>query len=608
MYRICMSMKVIKLRARLLKFSMGWLIFFTSQCMVAQAQVTFKPHELVDVRDGYNIEILQCSGTSENDVCEVIFYKDKRQSGQRLKMKSDLVNRLRNAASGDVSADMTSALQSQRWIDSLKAIFITSRQINLKVHATSRRTDTTISMPVSNVVQDRKADTLNKAKPPVVSTAVLTRTKEKTSPYTSSFQTIIYTLKDCFAIALQKNTDLRKTRNLVASATIDNKTARYALLPSLSYDLGHNFSFGKNIDPVTNAFSYKTFSGGYTSLNLQLQIFGGFKKLYAIKQSAFMLSATKYNEQKIELELLSNVTFAFARIILNNEELEIKRKGIANTQKETEAVSEKIKVGRLSKYEYYTFDGMLNTQLAELADLQNDSSNFQQALKQLLNFPFDQNLPTSSVDTGDIKAILATNINVEETGEKIIKNHPAIRLAEMNEQTARVNAKIAKAALLPSLSVGGNVVSNYNIDQEDNNGKIALTNQLNNNLGQNVNISLRIPVFSQLQNINRIKKEKLNIANAQLGVEAERDVTTTNTLQLINDFNTSRQKYLFTQKALHQNALSYDLSRERYRLGQISSIDLFAAQNIFDTASSKFLQSKLQLYFQYEVLKLLLRN
>ncbi len=91
-----------------------------------------------------------------------------------------------------------------------------------------------------------------------------------------------YTLAECYLLASDRNISLKRAHNQIASNYIDHKTAVFRLLPSVSYTLGHNFSFGKNIDPVTNSFINETFSGGYTAVGLQMQIFSGFNKLNII--------------------------------------------------------------------------------------------------------------------------------------------------------------------------------------------------------------------------------------------------------------------------------------------------------------------------------------
>jgi outer membrane protein TolC len=78
-------------------------------------------------------------------------------------------------------------------------------------------------------------------------------------------------------------------------------------------------------------------------------------------------------------------------------------------------------------------------------------------------------------------------------------------------------------------------------------------------------------------------------------------------LQLINDFNTAKAKYKATSSAFVQNTLSYNLYSEKYRLGQISSVELLTAKEILNASAVKYLQAKIQLFFQFQLLELLKR-
>src|SRR3954465_15212743 len=81
------------------------------------------------------------------------------------------------------------------------------------------------------------------------------------------------TLTDCYAIGKERNIAIKQAQNNITNSIIDRKTEQNSLLPSVSYNLGHYFSFGKNIDPVTNAYVNDQFSGGYTTLSIELEVF-----------------------------------------------------------------------------------------------------------------------------------------------------------------------------------------------------------------------------------------------------------------------------------------------------------------------------------------------
>jgi outer membrane protein len=325
-----------------------------------------------------------------------------------------------------------------------------------------------------------------------------------------------------------------------------------------------------------------------------------------IKQSAYTLDASEYAKKSAALELLSNVTVAYARLLLDKDQLTLVRSNIENTTKQLEIINEKIKVGRLTKYEGYTFNARLNSEHANLVSIQNDSSAAAQQLKQLLNIPYKQGVSIASIDTATLASISRATVSATEFIETILQKHPTIKEAEATEQAARLGEKIARSAYYPTLSIGGNVSSNYNIGQTANNGqKIPWNQQVNNNLGQNINVNLRIPIFSQMENAGRVQKEKINISNAKMARQQTENTIVTNTLQVVNDFNAAKQTYIATLASWQQNTLSHSLYDEKYRLGQISSVEMLASRDILNASSSRYLQARLQLYFQYQIIELL---
>jgi outer membrane protein len=420
-----------------------------------------------------------------------------------------------------------------------------------------------------------------------------------------------YTLDDCYRLALKNNTAVKRAQNDINTNYVDRKTAQFDLLPSVSYSVNHYFSFGKNIDPVTNSFAFDQFSGGATALSVQLELFTGFRKLNAIKQSGYNIKAAEYAKKKAELELLSGITLIYARLLFDKEQAAVARNNIKTTTKELEIVGEKIKSGRLTKYDYYAFNARLNSEQAELITIQNDSLTASQELKQYLNFSYKENVVIVPIDTIVLTDISSTNISTPEFIEAALQTHPAIKQARMNEQVARLGVKMAKSSLVPTLVAGGNLVSNYNINEQyiteagSDGGKIPFKTQLKDNFGQNIDLGIDIPIFSKRETINTVKKEKVNLSNAQLAINEAENAVVSNTLLLINEFNAGKQKYQSTLEAWKQNSLSYNLYREKYLIGQISSVELLTARDILNGSSSKYLQAKLELFFRYQLLMLL---
>ena len=569
-----------------------FLLFVLISSLIAQRGVQYRQHQVIDAGNGLKIEILQCRGEGENAECDVIYYTEKRQQGKRQWEKLSRITEQDQT----VKKEQTPIRKPEKKIaPPVKKEQVKRDEVKPVVTIdTSKINPPVLSNKPAKKINDSRTDEINNK---------ITEAQN----FQGAAQT--YSLQQCFLLALERNINLKKAENNIDLNIIDHRSAQFNLLPSVSYNLGHYFSFGKNIDPVTNTFINENFSGGFTALGLQMQLFSGFRRLNVIKQTALLINAAEYGKKRTELELLTNVTLTYAKLLLNNAQLMIERNNILSTTKQLDVINEKIKVGRLTKYEAYAFDARLNTEKANLIAIQNDSASASADLKHLLNFPYKQPVAVAPLDTNVLQNIYLTTITVTDFIDTILLNHPAIKQARLEEQVAQAGLKIAKSNLYPSLSLGAKIATNYNVDQKSFNGqKIPLGTQLNDNIGKNVNISLHVPIFSQLENSNKIKKEKININNAKLNTREAENLIVTNTLQLINDFNSSRQKYIATLSARDQSILSYSMYEERYKVGQISSLEFFTARNTLNAAVSQHVQAKLELFFRYQLLQLLKNN
>jgi outer membrane protein len=613
-------MRTPELFKNVIKISSCIILLTFCDSISAQVQKDYNPHEVIEIGNGTKIEVLKCRGEGADQECDVIYYTDKRQAGKRKWEKTSLIRELEQSAKVAAQQQKQEVTFSEQHKGAANNAKPAIKSGVVKTPATSNTSATNNKLQLQTQTKpavtkeqisivrpqpEPKQNGLEAALPDSVITAI-TPVEKNASISSVNVTRATYNLEECYRLALDNNITLKRAQNTINSNVIDRETARFGMYPSLSYNIGHYFSFGKNIDPVTNTYVLETFSGGYTTLGLQLNLFSGFSRVNTIKQTAYIIQSSEYTKKRLELELLANITLIYARLLVDKEQLKSGRSNIQSTLNELDIINEKIKVGRLTKYEYYTFNARLNSQQADLVTLQNDSLGALQDLKQLVNFRYNQQIDIAPIDTTVLARLFNTNISATDYINSVLQSHPAIKQAQLDEQVAALGVKIAKSNALPSVSVGGNVASTYNINQVTANGeKIGLSNQLNNNLGQNINISLHVPIFSQMETANRVKKERINISNAQLARSEAINTITTSTLQLINDFNAAKQKYKASLSAWEQNSLSYNMYQEKYRLGQVSSVELLTAADILYTSTSKYLQAKLEMFFRYQLLELL---
>jgi outer membrane protein len=199
----------------------------------------------------------------------------------------------------------------------------------------------------------------------------------------------------------------------------------------------------------------------------------------------------------------------------------------------------------------------------------------------------------------DFNSLLNKNLNPssEEVYKAALAIKPQIKNAELSTECAKLDSKIAKANLYPSLSLSGSIGTNYS-----SRNSADYLDQLNSFVSPSLGLSLSIPIYQK-------KQVKSNIAVAQIGIEEAtleeqntRNQLRKNIEQTCADVISAQVKY---QASLEENAAtkeSYLLAEEKFKQGMINSVDFLIQKTNLITSESKLLQSKFNLVFSNKIL------
>src|SRR5690606_34025660 len=127
--------------------------------------------------------------------------------------------------------------------------------------------------------------------------------------------------------------------------------------------------------------------------------------------------------------------------------------------------------------------------------------------------------------------------------------------------------------------------------------------QIKNNFGQNLGISLSIPLFNGLSARTALERANMNIVNQELVKEQsdqklKQDIYTayTNAYAALQKFNASSAGLATSQNA-------YDFELKRYNLGLLSTLDLITRQNNLARAKMDYSNAQYGYVFKMKVLE-----
>ena len=389
----------------------------------------------------------------------------------------------------------------------------------------------------------------------------------------------VLTKKDAIAIALENNYGVKIANNNVEVAKNNSSIYNTGYLPTVSTSAGANYNNSNQEIERQNGETTKI-NGAETksynaSINVNYTLFDGLNRKYNYKQlqETYNLSELEAREtiENMYLQLFNNY-FQIARLSENTSNLD---ETLKISKKRLERANHKYDYGQSTKLE------LLNAQV----DVNNDSINLINSKQQFANSKRNLNI-ILGIQNG-IAYNVETEVNFinlmsfEELSSKAKENNILLKQNEKNIAISKFNIKANKAGYLPKAGLTGS----YGWNKSQNPATSFLA-QLNST-GLNAGLNLSWNIFDGGATKTRVANAKIALENQEILKEQQLetiDNTIKNTYELY-------QNTLFILEAQKQNEITtqnnFDRTEERYRLGQVSSIEFRQAQiNLLNTQNA----------------------
>ena len=392
------------------------------------------------------------------------------------------------------------------------------------------------------------------------------------------FSQEILTKKEALKITLENNFGIKIANNNLAIAKNNTSIYNNGYLPSASINTGADYRSNNQkivfTDPQTGADSERVGNGVITktynaSLGLNYTIFDGLGRKYNYQQlkETYNLTALQAKEtiENTYLQLFTTY-FQIARFSENSDNLS---EALTISKKRLQRAVYQYEFGQSTRLEY------LNAQV----DVNNDSITLIFAKQQLSNAKRVLNVILGSKED--------TNYNVEtdiEYGKMMIYNDLKIKTLENNSllnqnkkniAISEFNIKVNQSNFLPSL----NFNASYGFNRTENENLVnPFGARLITSDGLNAGVNLSWNLFDG-------GTTKIRVANAKIVLDSQQILLEQQKVNIENNLKNTWENYknqLFILTAQEQNVLTtqnnFDRTEERYKLGQVISVEFRQAQ------------------------------
>ena len=392
------------------------------------------------------------------------------------------------------------------------------------------------------------------------------------------FSQEVLTKSQALKIALENNFGIKIANNNLEVAKNNAGIYNSGYLPTAALNSGADYRNNNQkiifTDPQTVNDAERVGTGAVTksynvSLGLNYTIFDGLGRKYNYQQLKETYNLTELQaKETIENTYLQlfTVYFQIARLSKNTLNLE---EALTISKRRLKRTNYQYEYGQATKLE------VLNAEV----DINNDSILVINAKQQLSNAKRGLNviLGVEKAVNYEVETAVDFNklMNFEALQQKTTTNNTNLKQNEKNIAISAFNIKISKSNYLPSL----NFSTSYGFNRTENENLVnPFGARLITSDGLNAGLNLSWNIFDGGITKTRVANAKIVLENQQILLEQQK-------LTIQNSLKNTWENYknqLFILKAQEKNVQTtqnnFDRTQEKYKLGQVTSIEFRQAQ------------------------------
>ena len=409
----------------------------------------------------------------------------------------------------------------------------------------------------------------------------------------------VWTLQECVNYAIENNISIKQSELDKNVAIEDVKAAKWNFAPNLNANASHNYNFGSSIS-VDGSRASADFQSNNFGINSSVNLFNGFTNINTLRQSKIGVKAQDAALDKMKNDISLNVVNGYLQVLFAKEQVKVAQFQVDISETEVIRIEKLVKAGSLAEGDLFNVKSNLATDQQNLVVAENTQTMAVLRLAQLLQ------LTATNINVQDVNVEISDqnilNNDVMEIYNKANESFPEIKLAELNIESAEKGVKIAKSNFYPSLSLNTGMSTIYQ-HRQGTTDFISFSDQLDQNLGQSLGLSLNIPIFNRYQFRTNVNKSKINYLRTEYLLEAER-LRLRETIQTAyTDAKAASKSYESSKISVDAQTKAFNYADERYKAGAINSFDFNQTKNNLLNAQSQLIRSKYDFVFKLKVLE-----
>ncbi|WP_457272034.1 TolC family protein [Pedobacter sp. UYEF25] len=404
----------------------------------------------------------------------------------------------------------------------------------------------------------------------------------------------VITLQQAVEKTLNNNLQVKQSQ-LEESLAVENLSqSKYALYPTLNGSASTGLSFGQSRDQNTFQVINQKFTSVSGGLSAGVNIFQGFQLLNTIKQNKILLDVNKTATEKVKNDLILQVITQYLQILYNKDFLRAAKDQLGVSNQLLKREQALLDAGSKTLADISLAKSQSATSELNVTNAENALTISYITLAQLMDISSATRYEVQAPSLDKFKK-MQDSVDAEGIYQKALGEFPDIKLAALNTAAAAKGIDIAKGNFYPRLQLGAGLQSAYS---DPSFPSRSFSQQLSDRFGQNVGLSLQIPIFNGFVARSSVRRAKINFVQNQTQEQLSKNNLNKVIYQAVADLKGADSRYSSTLNAFNAQKDAFYAVEQRYNVGLDNSLDFNTAQTNRNKAEIDFIQAKYDLLFR----------
>ncbi|NIF05783.1 TolC family protein [Chryseobacterium sp. Tr-659] len=410
-----------------------------------------------------------------------------------------------------------------------------------------------------------------------------------------------WSLKECVNYAVEHNLQVIQNQYNKQSQESNLKIAKKGYLPSVSAGLNNSVSFGQ-LSLGTGSIRNDRFSNS-ASLGADILVYNNGRLEKNVRKAQFDVEASQYDIETIKNDISLQIAQQYLTTLLNKEIVKISQSAVENAQKQYDRAKITTNVGTTAQTVLAEAEAALAREKQNLKTAEVNVGRALFAIVQLL-----QLTEYKDFDVEDVNIPETLDLQLQSADDVLVtayKIQPQIKAAESRIKSAEAQTEVSKTAFWPTLTASAGLSSFYNNILNGGPAESAqpgLFQQYKDNFGQNVGLSLNVPIFNKGITKLQVEQSKINESLAKNSLEQQKQTVRQNVQKAQFDADANYETYLAAVEAEKSSKLALEFADKSYAAGRTTIYDVNVARNNYANAQGSVAQAKYNYLFSLKLL------